>query len=66
MGIDDEQGKPPAADDDYMGCPNCGTLLIYRDLRDRVNSCHGCGFTHFADRETTAEALERHKAEGSR
>lgn len=44
--------------DNYMTCPNCDSFHMYRDLRDQVNSCHDCGFTHFVEVQTVAEALE--------
>lgn len=48
--------------DDYMACPACNSMSIYRDLRDKINTCHHCGFTHFVDTETTQEALKRHNS----
>lgn len=50
--------------DDYVGCPVCGSMQMYRDLRDALNSCHSCGFTHWATKETTEAAVERHKQLG--
>lgn len=47
--------------DDYVSCPACGSMQLNRDLRDRFNSCHDCGFTHWVGKETTEQALERHK-----
>lgn len=52
-------------DDSYMFCPNCGDMNMYRDLRDKVNSCHGCGFTHFVGVQTVKSALaDIDKSEG--
>ena len=44
-------------DDAYMNCPNCGSFHIYRDVIDGINSCHGCGFTHFVGSQTVSSAL---------
>jgi len=46
--------------DDYMACPACGSMMIYRDLMDCINSCHDCGFTHHTDVQTTEEAVQAH------
>lgn len=52
-------GHPaPGTGDDYMGCPNCGSLNLYRDLRDNINSCHDCGFCHFVGLQTVQDAIE--------
>lgn len=43
--------------DIYVACPNCGSFHLYRDVRDHINSCHGCGFTHFVGHQTVRAAL---------
>lgn len=44
--------------DDYMACPNCGSMVLNRDIRDGVNSCLDCGFTHFVGEQTIQDAIE--------
>ena len=57
QGDQDGDAAPDDKTDGYIVCPNCGSFHIYRDVRDSINSCHQCGFTHFVGVQTVADAL---------
>lgn len=45
--------------DNYMSCPRCNSMNLYRDIFDNVTSCHECGFSHLVGVETAQDAIDK-------